>query len=162
MMVTEPMTMFTDYVLAGFGVVYFMLLFKSARFASQKSVKLWAFGFLLSAFAAAVGGTFHGFTTHFTPGTSKALWNVTVFLLGSCTAFMISGTLVASIPRNSQSAKWLLTGLAISMLGLVLLASRVSFHEHFTYNDIYHCVQMAGLYSFYRGAKLLQDETTYV
>jgi hypothetical protein len=157
MTVTEPATMLTDYLLAMFGVFYFFRLYRSEKFGSQKSVKLWAIGFLLSALAATMGGTFHGLAGYFTIGTKKALWDVTVFLLGSCAAFMVAGTLIGSIPRSSQTAKWLLSGLAISILGLLLLATRFGLHKHFNHNDIYHCVQMAGLYCFYRGVLFLED-----
>lgn len=160
MTITEPATMITDYVLAVFGGLYFFLLKGNNHFGLRKPVKLWAIGFLVSAFAAIVGGTFHGFATYFGPGTSKALWNVTVFLLGSCASFMIAGTLAASIPRQSQTARWLLAGLSISLLGLILLASGFSLHKQFNQNDIYHCVQMAGLYCFYRGVRLLRDGET--
>jgi len=156
-MITEPATMLTDYLLSLASLFFFFRLRQSDRFRSETSVKLWAIGFLLSALAAAVGGTFHGFTLHFSANTSKALWNITVFLLGSCSAFMVAGTLAASIDRRSVKAKWLLTGLAISLVALILLASGLTPHKHFNHNDIYHSVQVFGLYFFYRGALLLRD-----
>jgi len=149
--------MLTDYILALVSLIFFLKLRQKERFDSETSVKLWAIGFCLSAVAAAVGGSFHGFAAYFTPGISKALWNITVFFLGACTAFMIAGTLAASIGRTTPTAKWLLTGLAISIVGLTLLASGFSLHEHFNKNDIYHCVQLVALYFFFRGASLLED-----
>jgi hypothetical protein len=154
--------MLTDYLLALFGVFCFLRLLRNDPFNTQKSVRLWAIGFLLSGLAAFVGGTFHGFTPHFSPAMRKALWDITVFLLGSCCSFMVAGTLVASIPRTSQRAKWLITGLAISILGLILLAYRVGLHTDFNHNDLYHCIQIVGLYFFYRGARLLRDGKTKV
>ena len=152
-MISEPTTMLTDYLLALFSLLFFFRL----RLRSEISVRLWAIGFLLSALAAAVGGPFHGFALYFEAGTSKALWNVTVFLLGSCSAFMVAGTLTASIGRRSQSAKLLLSGLAISLMGLVLLATGFSLHNHFNQNDIYHSIQLVALCLFFWGARLLKD-----
>lgn len=151
--------MITDYVLALVSLFFFLRLRQNERFDSEISVRLWAIGFGLSAVAATVGGSFHGFAVYFTPGISKALWNTTVFLLGCCTAFMIAGTLAASIDRRSPTAKWLLTGLAISVLGLTLLAGGFTLHKHFNQNDIYHCVQLVALYFFFRGASLLEDRS---
>jgi hypothetical protein len=156
-MITEPATMLTDYLLSLVSLFFFFRLRQSDRFQSEISVRLWAIGFLLSALAATVGGTFHGFALYFSASTSKALWNITVFLLGSCSAFMVAGTLTASIDRRSATAKWLLTGLAFSMAGLILLASGLALHKHFNHNDIYHSVQVFGLYFFYRGVLLLRD-----
>ena len=159
MVITEPTTMLTDYLLALLSLVFFFCLRQTNRFRSETSVKLWAIGFCLSALAATVGGTFHGFAPYFTAGTSKALWNVTVFLLGSCTAFMVAGTLTASIDRRSQTARWLLSGLAISLVGLTLLGSGFTLHKHFNQNDIYHCFQTAAFYFLYRGASQLRDRS---
>jgi len=160
MTITEPTTMLTDYVLTAVSFFFAVRLRQTLNQREARSVKLWMIGFLLSALAAAVGGTFHGFTLYFTATVSKAMWNVTVFLLGACSAFMVAGTLVASIDRKSPTARWLLTGLAISGLGLVLLAAGIRLHEHFNHNDIYHCVQAVALYYFYKGARLLEDHSS--
>jgi MFS family permease len=157
MQITEPATMLTDYFLTVICLLFALKLRRLPDFSSSTSKKLWALGFLVSGLAAAVGGTFHGFTLHFSPGTAKALWNVTVFCLGAGSAFMIAGTLAAAIGRHTATARWLLSGLAVSAIGLVLLGSGFSLHKHFNHNDIYHCVQAVALYLFFRGAKLLED-----
>lgn len=159
MNITEPTTMLTDYLLTLLSLWFFLRLRQTAGFRSETSVKLWAIGFLCAALAAAAGGSFHGFALYFTAGMSKMLWNVTVFLLGTCSAFMVAGSLAAAIDRRSNTARWLLSGLTISLVGLALLGSGFSFHKHFNQNDIYHCVQMVAFYFFYRGSSLLKDRS---
>jgi hypothetical protein len=34
---------------------------------------------------------------------------------------------------------------------------KVSLHQHFNHNDLYHVVQMVGLYGVYRGGRSLLD-----
>ena len=157
MNITEPATMLTDYFLTVICLVFALKLRSVPGYEANTSVKLWSLGFLVSGFAALVGGTFHGFTSYFNPGTAKALWNVTVFCLGAGSSFMIAGTLAAAIDRSSSTARWLLSGLGVSVIGLVLLGSGLSLHKHFNHNDLYHCVQAVALYLFFRGAQLLED-----
>jgi len=158
MIIWEPTTTITDYMLTAVSLIFFFLLRRNHQFSTQSSIKLWAFGFLTAGLAAAAGGTFHGFGPYF-PEVGKRLWNGTVLLLGSCSAFMVAGTLAAGIDRRSPTAKLLLMGLAISIAGLILLGSGVGLHQHFNHNDLYHCVQMVAFYFFYRGARLLKDRS---
>jgi hypothetical protein len=56
--------------------------------------------------------------------------------------------------------KWngpILAGVALSILGAVVQASRFALHEHFNHNDLYHVIQIAALVLLYRGAKRLQS-----
>jgi len=40
-------------------------------------------------------------------------------------------------------------------VGILLMVNKVSLHQHFNHNDVYHVVQIVGLYFFYKGAVLL-------
>ncbi len=42
-------------------------------------------------------------------------------------------------------------------LAALAQASGVALHRHFNHNDLYHVIQMAALYAFYRGGALLVD-----
>jgi hypothetical protein len=56
-----------------------------------------------------------------------------------------------------ESAKWILSGVAVSVLSAAIQRSGYDVHVHFNHNDLYHVVQIAGLYLFYRGASLLPN-----
>ncbi len=43
----------------------------------------------------------------------------------------------------------------MSAIGIALMVTKVSIHQHFNYNDLYHLIQMLGLWCFYRGALIL-------
>ncbi len=60
------------------------------------------------------------------------------------------------VSRDSASG-WMIGGVAVSFAAAGIQQSGWVFHEYFNYNDLYHVVQMAALYLFYRGARLLRE-----
>jgi hypothetical protein len=63
----------------------------------------------------------------------------------------------AGITRRARSAPWLAGGVLVSFLAVAAQVSGVSLHQHFNHNDLYHVIQMGGMYLFYRGAHTLTD-----
>lgn len=60
--------------------------------------------------------------------------------------------------KNSIAAGWIISGILISGIAVGIQAAGITIAEHFNQNDLYHVVQMLGLYAFYQGAKLLKDK----
>jgi hypothetical protein len=56
---------------------------------------------------------------------------------------------------KSASATWLLAAVALSFAGALIQRFEFQLHKHFNYNDIYHVIQMVGMYFFYRAGLLL-------
>ncbi len=52
---------------------------------------------------------------------------------------------------HHSAAKWLLGGVAVSILAATAQSSGVRIHEHFNHNDLYHVIQLMGMYLLYRG-----------
>ena len=65
--------------------------------------------------------------------------------------------LYAVVARGERSAGWLVGGVVITLIAAVIQDAGISLHRHFNHNDLYHVVQMAGIYGFYRGASVLYD-----
>lgn len=63
----------------------------------------------------------------------------------------------AGIANRARSAPWLVGGVLVSFLAAAAQVSGVSLHQHFNHNDLYHVIQMGGMYLFYRGALVLKD-----
>lgn len=61
-------------------------------------------------------------------------------------------------PKNGQreSALWICGGVMVSLGAGIILALRMAIAP-LNHNDLYHLVQMVGLYLLYRGARLLKD-----
>jgi hypothetical protein len=160
--VTEPMTMVTDYLLT-VGCVFFGLsLFGGSRSAGRGSVGLWVVAFAVTAVAALAGGTAHGFRLYLGEGNWSIVWRITVWSLGAGTVLLlVAGVRSALRPENDVQAErkaggsWLKRGLVVSAIGVALWVGKVSPHPQFNHNDLYHVVQLVGLYCFYRGALLL-------
>ena len=62
------------------------------------------------------------------------------------------------IARQARSAPWLISGVAVTLLGAVVQQSGFSIHRHFNHNDLYHVIQIAGLWLLYRGSVRLNAE----
>ena len=82
-------------------------------------------------------------------------------VLNNLSTFVIVIALQVSalIRYKAESAKWILSGVAVSLVSAAIQRSGFDLHIHFNHNDLYHVVQIAGLYLFYRGASVLQDMT---
>ena len=52
-------------------------------------------------------------------------------------------------------------GILISFLAAGIQLSGFSLHKHFNHNDIYHIVQMAGMYFIYKGVLQIKDFGLY-
>jgi hypothetical protein len=58
---------------------------------------------------------------------------------------------------SARSVPWLAGGVLVSFLAAAVQANEIAFYQHFNHNDLYHVIQMGGMYLFYRGALLLKD-----
>jgi hypothetical protein len=58
---------------------------------------------------------------------------------------------------SDEPSRWLLGAIAVSVLAAGVQAARLAPHPHFNHNDLYHVIQVAAMFLFYKGAKLLRD-----
>ena len=56
-----------------------------------------------------------------------------------------------SVERSA--ARWMLGGVLVSVAAAVVQQARLSPHEHFNHNDLYHVIQAVGVWLLYRGAR---------
>jgi hypothetical protein len=63
----------------------------------------------------------------------------------------------AGMTHRAMSGLWLGGGVLVSCLAAVVQASDIALHQHFNHNDLYHVIQMGGMYLLYRGALILTD-----
>ena len=54
--------------------------------------------------------------------------------------------------KNRVAARWMLAGVAVSVIAAFIQQSGLSLHRHFNHNDLYHVVQGLGVWLLYRGA----------
>jgi hypothetical protein len=59
--------------------------------------------------------------------------------------------------RGTQCARFILGGVAITVAGGIVQRMALAPHPSFNHNDLFHVMQMGGLYLLYRGGLLLTD-----
>lgn len=103
MSVSEPMTLATDYLLAGVSAWLGSRLYRS-RLPSRR---WWAAAFGALALAAFLGGTWHGFVR------DPILWKATLLCAGLASFAMIGATAYATLSGNARTALFWLAGLKL-------------------------------------------------
>jgi hypothetical protein len=69
---------------------------------------------------------------------------------------MIAALAIQIARRRDAAARWIAGGILVSFAAAGVQLSGFALHRHFNHNDLYHVVQMAGLWMLYRGAMRLQ------
>lgn len=163
MRITEPTTMLTDYALAALCLYFAAVLGRGSRQAGGRRVGLWMAAFLVTAFAAFTGGTAHGFRLSL-GDRWDSVWAITVWSIVASSILLITAGVRSVLRSQARDAskrregiRWLERGIVISLVGLAVLVAKLSLHEHFNQNDLFHLIQMGGLYCLYRGAMFLHD-----
>lgn len=80
----------------------------------QQPRLLWACGFVATALASFLGGTFHGLRLHLNAPAAAVLWNATLYFVGIASATMLSAVVFACAPVRKRRA--LLAAVGIKFL----------------------------------------------
>jgi len=126
MRITEPRTLLTDYVLGAWALWLAVRLFLAAAANGQVSVRLWAFGFVMTALAAFVGGTYHGFIQMLPEAVARVLWKITLVSTGFGSAALFGAAVVAAA---SGALAWAL--MAVVLLKLLVFLEVVLTRDNF-------------------------------
>jgi hypothetical protein len=94
--ITEPMTMVTDYVMGALAFVLAMRLVGDATAGRQLSGRLWAAALVMTAVAAFLGGTYHGFIQWMPGASGRALWKATLLATGIGSACLLAAAVTAA------------------------------------------------------------------
>lgn len=119
MTITEPATLVTDYLLAGFTGALAWRLLVAARERRHMPIYWWSVAFGATAIAGVAGGTVHGFRVGMRPSVTEWLWLVAIEGLVVAAFAVVGGTLASSrlaepVKRGTQRA----TAVAYAVYGL--------------------------------------------
>lgn len=185
MIINEPITLATDYMLAVASTIFGALLWR-------RGVRLWALAFLFTACGSFFGGTFHGFG-------GEAIWKATVYSIGLASMFLFIGATASRALRAIAVALfvvyavWMATRddfvyviidygislIAVTILQIVawmrdraasapwvigsvivsVVAAIVQQAPIAYHNDVYHVIQLVALWLLYRGGTLMNSAT---
>ena len=107
MIINEPITLATDYMLAVASTIFGVLLWR-------RGGRLWALAFFFTACGSFFGGTFHGFG-------GEAIWKATVYSIGLASMFLFIGATASRALR------------AIAVALFVVYAVWMVTHDDFVY-----------------------------
>lgn len=62
---------------------------------------------------------------------------------------------VVQLTRRGPSTRWVIGSIVVSVIGALVQMSRLTLHEHFNHNDLYHVIQFVALWLLYRAGKLM-------
>lgn len=73
---------------------------------------------------------------------------------------LLAVVLLMALPGRGAplaGAGWAAAGVGVSFVAAAVQASGLSLHRHFNHNDLYHVIQLGGIYLLYRGGLLVRD-----
>src|SRR5262249_38997626 len=140
MLITEPVTMLTDYALGAASLYFAYVLARILGPRNRVSAWLWCAAFLASAVAALLGGIYHGFASNFDTATLRSIWNIAVFVMGLSSGCMVGGIHAAYVRREDGTVKWIASGALVTLIGLTVQQTGFRRHLEFNHNDIYHLI----------------------
>src|SRR5438067_3917169 len=160
MQITEPVTMLTDFALAGASLYFALLLARTMGPRNRVSAWLWCAAFVASAIAALLGGIYHGFALHFDAATLRSMWSGAVYAIGVASGCTVGGIHAANIRQEDGTVKWITAGVLVTIAGLAVQRTGFRSHMDFNHNDIFHVIQIGAFYLLFRGACTLRDRQT--
>ncbi len=113
MIISEPMTLFTDYLVAALAASLGTHLVIEGRARSTQSEVLWGWALLATALGALAGGTSHGFVQQLGEGGWQVLWKITVYAIGAASFLLLAGALVASLAGPWRRLTLVVAGLKL-------------------------------------------------
>ncbi len=128
MQIAEPVTVLTDYMLAGLCVWLGARLTRVAQEAQALSMRLFALSFFTTALAALAGGTTHLFRPTAWPLVDTVLWKITVYAIGVTALLFLATAAHASL--RSGLRRFLLVAAALQLGAYALW---MVFHDDFAY-----------------------------
>ena len=125
-MIDEPMTMLTDYALAGVTGWLGWRLFRARE--SQAVRSYWVLAFAALSLAAARGGSYPGYAAALTEGVRHLLWTITVLAIGIASFSMLAGSAFAVTASNPRKLLLALAAAKLALYSVWILA-----HDAFIY-----------------------------
>jgi hypothetical protein len=92
-----------------------------------------------------------------------ALWMLRhddfLFVVADTASAMLAVAALHLLRLDNPASRWMLGGVAVSLIAAGIQAGRLAPHEHFNHNDLYHVVQIAAMLLYYAGIRRMRDAT---
>lgn len=125
-MISEPVTMITDYALGAVGAIFGWRLHHDAR--GDRARTCWGLAFGALAVSALLGGTHHGFATVMSETLYHLSWKVTVLAIGLFSFGMMAGSILATASGPLRTGLLVFAGAQLALYTGWMLT-----HEEYRY-----------------------------
>lgn len=78
-----------------------------------------------------------------------------VYYNAAVMGFVLAVHAYTGLRRRDPASPWMIAGVLVSVVAALVQVSGLSLHRHFNNNDLFHVIQMAGVYLLFRGAQRL-------
>ena len=154
-MISEPMTMLTDFALGAASAVFGWRLYQDAR--EERARRCWALAFGALAVSALLGGTHHGFAAAMSQATFAISWKVTIFAIGVFSFGMMAGSVLATTRGAARTALLVIASAQLAVYTAWMLA-----HDDYRYVVLDTAIAMAMLLSLHGwSAVSRRDQASY-
>jgi hypothetical protein len=153
----DAITSITDYALAAASLGFAIAIGRSIGPHNRVSAWFWCAAFVAAAVAGAAGGTFHFLDSAGEDAARQRLWTTVLVSMGAFGAFVTAGIHAAYVQRKDGTVQWLVSGIAVTLIGAAAQLLRLPFNQWLDHNGVYHLIQIVGLYLFYRCARTVHD-----
>ena len=82
-----------------------------------------------------------------------------IFVVADTASAMLAVAALHLLRLGNPASRWILGGVAVSLIAAGIQAGKLALHEHFNHNDLYHVVQIAAMFLYYTGVKRMRDAT---
>lgn len=80
-----------------------------------------------------------------------------IYVVADTASAMLAVAALHLLRLDNPATRWILSGVAVSLIAAAIQAGRVALHEHFNHNDLYHVVQIGAMLLYYAGVKRMAD-----
>ena len=74
-----------------------------------------------------------------------------IFVVADTASAMLAVAALHLLALRNSASRWILGGVAVSLVAAGIQAGRLAPHEHFNHNDLYHVVQVVAMLLYYAG-----------
>ncbi|MDQ6631323.1 MAG: hypothetical protein M3Y82_06150 [Verrucomicrobiota bacterium] len=127
------------------GLASLFMLSAMVLICTKPSWRYWALGIVALKFLV---------FTIWMIGHSEFRFVIYDYALAMIVIFLLQ--IYVGVNHRAKSAAWIVGGVLIGLAGGAIQMKKISLHEYFNHNDLFHVMQMAAFYLFYRGGKWLE------
>jgi len=80
-----------------------------------------------------------------------------IFVVADTASAMLAVAALHLLRLDHPASRWILGGVAVSLVAAGVQAGKLAPHQHFNHNDLYHVIQIAAMLLYYAGVRRMSD-----